>query len=150
VIDADGTVNQQLATSVDNVTWTSYGDAATVFTARYFKVKISITATAAAPVPVVRAFSYEIDTSLKSEYLNNVVISSLTGANRIGVGDIRIPLQNSYTYIKRTGIVIQDNSAGSWSYTRQDQLLSPGPRWQFRLNGVLADPAFVDFFIEGF
>jgi len=87
---------------------------------------------------------------MKNEYLNDIVLSSLTGAYRIGVGDIRVPLAGSYTVLKRTTVVIQDGSVGTWTYARIDQSLSPAPRWQFRLNGVLADPAFVDFFIEGY
>jgi hypothetical protein len=149
-IDALGSYVQELSTSLDNITWTPYGDPASVFTARYFRVRVTVTATGGSPVPTIRAMSYNIDTNIKSEYLNDVVLSSLTGSYRIGVGDIRIPLVNTYTYIQRTTVIIQDNSAGSWTYARIDQSLAPAPRWQFRLNGALADPQFVDFFIEGF
>jgi len=117
VIDADGSVTQELATSADGTTWSAWGSASAAF---------------------------------KNEYLNDIVLSSLTGAYRIGVGDIRVPLAGSYTVLKRTTVVIQDGSVGTWTYARIDQSLSPAPRWQFRLNGVLADPAFVDFFIEGY
>jgi hypothetical protein len=149
-IDADGTALLELATSNDGTAWSAWGSASAVFAVRYIKLRLTVTATGPAPVPVVRDFNYQINAPMKSEYLNDIVLSSLTGSNRIGVGDIRIPLHGTYSVLKRTSIVIQDNSAGTWTYVRIDQTLAVGPRWQFRLNGVLADPAFVDFFVEGY
>lgn len=150
VVDADGTVLQEIATSANGTTWSAWGSAVAAFSSRYIKIRLTVTATGPAPVPVIRDWSYQIISPMKSEYLNDIVLSSLTGSYRIGVGDIRIPLAGSYTVLKRTSIVIQDSSAGTWTYARIDQSLSPAPRWQFRLNGTLADPAFVDFFIEGY
>ena len=150
VVDADGVVLQQLATSADGITWSAWADATNAFSSRYIKLRIRVTATATAPVPVVRAFSYSVNVQLKSEYLNDVVLSALTGSLRIAVGDVRIPIKLAYTYIKRTTVVVQDTRNGTWSYVRLDQALTPGPRWQFRLNGVLTDPQLVDFFVEGF
>ena len=150
VIDADGTVVQELATSADGSTWSTWSSAVAPFSTRYLKLRITVTATGPAPVPTVRSWSYQINAPIKAEYINDVVISALTGAYRIGVGDIRIPLAGVYTVLKRTSIVVEDNSAGTWTYARIDQSLSPAPRWQFRLNGVLADPSKVDFFIEGY
>lgn len=149
-VDADGTVVQELATSADGTTWSAWGSAASAFSTRYIKLRLTVTATGPAPVPVVRQFDYQINAPIKSEYLNDIVLSSLTGSYRIGVGDVRIPLAGTYAVIKRTSVVIQDSSAGTWTSTRIDQTLTYGPRWQFRLNGALADPAFVDFFIEGY
>ena len=149
-VDADGTVVQELATSADGTTWSAWGSAAAPFATRYLKLRLTVTATGPAPVPVVRQFDYQVNAPIKSEYLNDIVLSSLTGSYRIGVGDVRIPLGGTYAVIKRTSVVIQDSSAGTWTSTRIDQTLTHGPRWQFRLNGTLADPAFVDFFIEGY
>lgn len=149
-IVADGTLTQEISTSANGTVWTAWGSASAPFATRYFKMRLTVAATGAFPVPAIRSFTYQINAPIKSEYLNDIVISSLIGSYRIGVGDIRIPKVGSYTFLKRTTITIQDNSAGSWTYSRIDQVLTFGPRWQFRLNGVLADPQFVDFFIEGF
>lgn len=149
-VDADGTILLEIATSADGSTWSAWGSASAPFSTRYFKARLTVTATVPFPIPVIRDFRYLINAPIKSEYINDKVISTLTGSYRIGVGDIRIPLVNTYTFIKRTSVVVQDNSAGTWTYVRIDQTLTYGPRWQFRLNGVLADPQFVDFFIEGF
>lgn len=149
-IDADGTAVLELSTSADGSTWSAWTNASVAFSARWIRLRITVSASAGAPVPTIRAFRWQVSAPIKSEYINDVVLSGLTGAYRIGVGDVRIPIAGSYTLIKRTSVVIQDSSAGTWTSTRIDQSLSPSPRWQFRLNGVLADPAFVDFFIEGY
>jgi len=149
-VDADGTVVTELATSSNGSTWSGWSSAAAAFSTRYIKLRITVTATGPAPVPLVRSWQWQVNAPIKSEYINDIVISTLSGSYRIGVGDIRIPLAGSYSFLRRTSIVIQDSSAGTWTSTRIDQSLSPAPRWQFRLNGTLADPAFVDFFIEGY
>lgn len=150
VVDADGVVLQEIATSADGTTWSAWGSVVASFSTRYLKLRMTVTATLLDKVPAVRVWTYQINAPVKREYINDVVIASLTGAYRIGTGDVRIPLTGSYTVLKRTDVVVQDNSAGTWTYARIDQSLSPAPRWQFRLNGTLADPAYVDFFIEGY
>lgn len=150
VIEADGTIVLQMATSTDGSTWSAWGSAVGSFATRYLKLRLTVTANGSFPIPIIRQFDWRIDSPMKAEYINDVVISTMAGAYRIGTGDIRIPLAGSYSILKRTSIVIQDGSAGTWTSTRIDQSLAPGPRWQFRLNGALADPAFVDFFVEGF
>lgn len=149
-VDADGTVLVEMATSANGTTWSAYGSVTAAFAARWVRLRLTVTATGPFPVPVVRKFGYQINATVKSEYINDVVISSLTGSYRIGTGDVRIPLTGTYSVLKRTTVVVQDNSAGTWTYARIDQIISTGPRWQFRLNGVLADPQFVDFFVEGY
>lgn len=147
---ADGAVTQELATSNNGTTWSAWSSASAPISTRYLKLRLTVTATGGSPVPLVREWSYLLNALIKSEYINDVVISALTGSYRIGVGDVRIPLLGTYAVIKRTSIVIQDSSAGSWTFTRIDQALTYGPRYQFRLNGTLADPSFVDFFVEGY
>jgi hypothetical protein len=149
-VDADGTALVEMATSANGTTWSAWGSAAAAFSTRWLKLRLTVTATGPFPVPVVRNFQYLINAPIRSKYINDVVLSALTGSYRIGTGDVRIPLAGTYSFLKRTSIVIQDSSAGTWTYARIDQALTYGPRWQFRLNGVLADPAFVDFFVEGF
>lgn len=149
-LDADGSEAVELATSDDNVTWSSWGSVSASFTARYLKLRLTLTATGPDPIPLVRSWYWYIDSPLQREYINDLVISGLTGSYRIGTGDIRVPLSISLAVIKRISVTIQDSGAGSWTYQRIDQVLTYGPRYQFRFNGVLADPAFVDFFVEGY
>lgn len=147
---ADGSILQELSTSNDGTTWSAWSSASGPISARYLKLRLTVTETVAFPVPMVREFGYLLNALIKSEYINDCVITSLSGSYRIGVGDVRVPLLGTYSVIKRTSIVIQDSSAGAWTFTRIDQALTYGPRYQFKLNGVLADPDFVDFFVEGY
>lgn len=149
-VNADGTVTTELATSADGVSWGAWGSAAAAFASRYIKLRITVSATGPAPVPLVREWVWQVNAPMQTEYINDLVISGLTGSYRIGTGDIRIPLAGTYTVLKRTDVVIQDSSAGAWTFQRIDQALTYGPRYQFKLNGTLADPSFVDFYIEGY
>jgi hypothetical protein len=148
--DSDGTETLELATSSDGSTWSAWGSASGTFSARYIKLRLSVAATVPEPVPLLRSWSWQVLAPLRTEYINDLVISGLTGSYRIGTGDIRIPLTGSFTALKRTEVTIQDSTAGTWTSTRIDQTMTYGPRWQFRLNGVLTDPAFVDFYVEGY
>jgi hypothetical protein len=148
-IDADGTVLVEMRTSNDNVTWSSWGSASPPFNARYVQVRATVTATGGAPVPTIRTWRYSVTANLKSESIENLDITTLTGSYRIGVGDVRIPLHNTYVVLKSPSVVIQDSTAASWTWVLIDKNVSPGPRVQFRKNGVLADPALVDFEVEG-
>jgi hypothetical protein len=147
-IDAEGDVLVELATSDDGVAWSAFGDGAAAFSTRYVRVRLTVTATIPQPIPLIRAFDWQVNAPLQFEYVNNVDLSALVGDRRIGVGDVRVPISNAYNFIKRVGITIEDGSAGAWTYQRLDNL-STGPRFQFKLNGTLADPAAVDFYVEG-
>nr|WP_315242114.1 host specificity factor TipJ family phage tail protein [uncultured Albidiferax sp.] len=149
-IDADGTLVQEMRVSADGSTWGAWGSSVAPFSTRYLQLRITVAATTPSPVPTVRSWRYQINAPIKSEYINDVQLATLGSLYRLGVGDVRIPLGGSYSILKRTTIVVQDNRSGTWTYVRIDQTLSPGPRWQFRLNGTLTDPQYVDFFVEGY
>lgn len=148
-VDADGAATLEISTGADGTTWGPWVSAASAFTARWVRLRVTVAATVEQHVPAVRSLGWNVSVDLKREYINDVVTSALTGGYRIGVGDIRIPVQNTYAVIKRVGVTIQDSRAGAWSWQRIDNALTPGPRLQFKLSGVLTDPAFVDFDIEG-
>lgn len=149
LLDADGSEVVEIRSSLDNITFTSWGSPASAFTARYVQIRITLTATGGEAVPALRQFAWQVSADLKREYLNDINIAALTGSYRIGTGDVRVPLVNSYAVVKRLGVTIQDSRAGTWSWQRIDNVLTFGPRIQFKLNGTLTDPALVDFDIEG-
>jgi hypothetical protein len=155
VVTGAGTLElRSSATSDDPVAdpgeWSAWGDASVQFTARYFQLRLTVDATVPEPVPTITTLQYMVSAPLQREYINDVDISALTGSYRIGTGDIRVPLSNTYSTLLRLGVVIQDSSAGTWSWQRIDNVLTYGPRLQFKLDGTLADPDFVDFYPEGF
>ena len=149
-IDADGTVVVELATSTNGSTWSGWSSAASAFTSRYLKLRITVTATGPAPIPLVRSWYWQVNAPVKKEYINDVVISGLTGSYRIGVGDIRVPLSNTYTVLKRVDATPRHAAGGQWSVVQVDASLSPAPRFQFYLGSTLTDPDFVNFYVEGY
>ncbi len=148
-IDADGTVVTEISTSDDGSTYSAYGSAATPFTARYFKLRLTITATGPDPVPAVRTWVYSVSGEPIREILNDIDITTL-GGGYLGTGDARAPITASYSVITRATVAaIQDGSAASWTWQLVDRNTS-GPRFKFYENGALSDPALVDFYIEGY
>ena len=130
--------------------WTAWGAADARVVARYIQVRASVAATGPQPVPVLSALSYVVSAPIITEYINDLDISTLTGSYRIGTGDVRVPLDNTYGSLLELQVVIQDSSTGGWSWALIDKTLTYGPRVQFRLAGTLADPALVDFIVKGF
>lgn len=146
----DGNVVSEVRWSLDNVTWSAWVTASTPFVARYFQVRLTVTATGPFPIPVIRQMLYMVGGKVKKESINDLNIAALTGAHRIGVGDIRLPLNTSYTAISRvTVMAIQDANPG-WTWLLVDRDVTVGPRIKFYKNGVLADPALVDTYTEGY
>lgn len=139
--------------SADNVTWTSWAAIASPFNARYARVRVTVTATGptgagVTQVTMMSAMSVIYTGKVTSETVNDINPAALTGANRIGTGDIRLPLGRSYASISRVSVTIQ-SVTGNWSWTLLDKTTT-GPRVQFyNSSGVLADPPLIDFTVEG-
>ena len=147
-IEAAGSASIELRTSDDDITWSSWGVASALFEARYIQLRVTVTATLDDPVAGVTAWTVQVQANIKTETINDIDISTLTGAQRIGTGDIRVPINETYSVIKRVSVAIQDSTATSWTWAVIDKTTT-GPRLQFRSAGTLADPALVDFYIEG-
>ena len=114
------------------------------------QVRVTVEATGGDPVPMVDSLSYIVSAPLLNDYINDVDVSALAGAYRIGVGDVRVPMPNPYSTLLELQVVIQDARAGTWSWQVVDKALTYGPRVQFKLNGVLTDPDLADFITKGF
>lgn len=134
--------------SDDNVTWSAWEETDGLFSSRYFQLKIEIEANDRFPLAELHVLDYSFYANLSKEDLLDVDVSSLSAPARIGIGDVRAPIAGSYAYIQKIIAAIQDTTAGSWTVQIIDKDIS-GWRFQFRLNGVLADPALVDFYVEG-
>lgn len=142
------TSNTGAITGYDDIVWGSWMPAESVFTARRLQLRITISATPTNPVATLQRLDWRVSSDIQREYLNDVVVSGLTGIYRIGTGDVRAPIANTYILIRNATATVQDSRSGSWTVTRVDK--SPaGPRFRFFLNGVLTDPQFTDFDIEG-
>ena len=150
VVDADGTAVIELRTSANGSTWSAWGSISAPFTNRWIQVRVTLTATGSAPVPALRKFSYTVSADMKTEYINDLDISTLSGSYRIGVGDIRVQTANTYSVIQEMQPIIQDGTGAAWDApVLIEKNLTLGWRWQFRKAGVLSDPPLVDFSIRG-
>ena len=134
----------------DPTEWSAWGPADEKIRARYIQVRVTVTANVGSPVASLLDLTYVASAPLINEYIDDIDISTLTGPYRIGVGDVRVPMSNTYGTLLEMNLVIQDASAGAWTWNRIDKNMTYGPRVQIKLNGVLADPDLVDFILKGF
>lgn len=88
-----------------------------------------------------------LDASPADDYLNDVNMAAQTGANRIGVGDIRLPIRVTFTTIRSVTVSFL-STGNNWTYRVVDRDTSVGPRIQTYDAGVLAD-AVIDAHING-
>lgn len=152
-VAVDGSYVVEEQHSTDGTSWTSWATLASPFSARYVKLRVTVTATGATGAGVtqitrINAMSVIFTGKVTSETGNDINPAALTGANRIGAGDIRLPLNRAYASISRIYVALQ-NVTGNWSWTVVDKSTS-GPRIQFyNSSGVLADPPLIDFTVEG-
>lgn len=140
---ADGPQTIEVATSNDGSTWSSW--AALVFvTARYFKVRVTVTGA----WPMLYSLDIKLSGNSISEEVNDVATGSLTGSYRIGTGDIRIPVVKTYALITQVQVTLQNVGAG-WSVELIDKNTSVGPRIKiYNASNALAD-CTIDVAIKG-
>lgn len=139
--------------SSDGSTWSSWATLASPFNARYVRLRITVTATGTVSPGVtqicsISSVSVIYTGKVTSETGNDISPAALSGGNRIGVGDIRLPLTRTYASISRVSLALQ-SVTGNWSWALVDKATT-GPRIQFyNASGVLADPPLIDFTVEG-
>jgi hypothetical protein len=142
---ADGTVTIEEQHSDDNITYSGWAVAGALINARYIQVRISV----AGALPVIYSLNIQLSGNSLTEEINDLDTSILTGANRIGVGDIRIPFGNPFLVITQLQVTLQNVGAG-WSYEIIDKNSTTGPRIKiYNASNTLAD-ASIDAFLRGF
>lgn len=141
---ANGAVTLEECHSDDGVTYSAWAAPGTRLTARYIKVRITVAGT----LPQVFALDIKLSAAAISEEINDCVTSALTGAYRIGVGDIRLPIVKSYSLVTQVQVALQNVGAG-WSWVLIDKDSAVGPRIKiYNASNVLAD-ATIDAFVRG-
>ena len=138
-----GTATVEVNTSIDGSTWSGWGVPARV-TARYAKIRCSV----AGSYPLLKTLNILLSAETLTEEINDLDTSTLTGDNRIGVGDIRLPLQKDYSVVSQVMVALQGVGAG-WTWVIVDKTVAIGPRLKiYNASGTLAD-ATIDVFIRG-
>lgn len=140
----DGSVTLEEAHSDDGVSYSSYAAPGTLITARYIKVRCSVTGS----VPIMRSLDVILSASPVSEDAVDLDTSGLTGSYRIAAGDVRIPIEKTYAVIRKVDVTLQNVGAG-WAWELIDKDTAVGPRIKiYNGSGVLAD-ATIDATVRG-
>lgn len=141
---ADGTATITESHSNDNISYTAYVATGVMITCRYIKIRISL----AGAYPVLKSAVAILDAKIITEEITDLNTASLTGANRIAVGDIRLPRTKTYATIRRVQVALQSVGAG-WTWVLIDKDTVVGPRIKiYNAAGALAD-ATIDASIGG-
>lgn len=140
-----GTIAVTMATSTDNITYGAYAaPSLTPLAARYIKVRVVSTGSN----PTIETLSVLIDGNEKFDHKEDLNTATLTGLQRIAVGDVRLPLTKTYVAIQRVNVVLQ-NTGGGWSWEVVDKATANGPRVKiYNASNTLAD-AVIDYEIVG-
>lgn len=139
-----GTVSAEESHSNDGVTWSSFADVGALITARYIKIRITVTG---ATIPTLKLANIRLSAESISEEINDLDTSLLAGSFRIGVGDIRLPVSKTYQLITQVQVTLQNVGSG-WSWELIDKDTTVGPRIKIYNGTSLAD-ATIDGFIRG-
>lgn len=77
--------------------------------ARYVNVRIQVNLPG--DTPILSGLEIFFDGSPVFEEINDFDTATLTGANRIGVGDVRLPLEENYTKVRQVQLALQNTGA---------------------------------------
>lgn len=142
---ASGTVTLEEQHSDDDITYTSWAAMSGQLVTRYVRIRATVTGS----LPIIRQLDIKLNGGATSEEINDLDTSLLAGAYRIGAGDIRLPIQKSYSIITQVQVALQNVGSG-WSWEIIDKDVAVGPRIRiYNGAGALAD-AMIDVFIRGY
>lgn len=140
----DGTITVEESHSSDGISYTSFAAVGNLITARFLKIKITVTG---ATIPKLKLANIRLSAESVSEEINDLDTSLLAGSFRIGVGDIRLPISKTYQLITQVQVTLQNVGSG-WTWELIDKDTTVGPRIKIYSGTTLAD-ANIDIFIRG-
>lgn len=144
---AAGTAVAEESHSTDGVSYSSWAAVGSLITARYIKIRVTVTAPGT-DIAVLNLINIKLSAESISEEINDLDTSALAGAYRIGTGDIRLPISKAYQVISQVQLTLQNVGAG-WTWELIDKDNAVGPRIKiYNASNALAD-ASVDAFIRG-
>jgi hypothetical protein len=143
-VSGDGTITTTEAHSDDGVAYTEFVAAGTPITARYIKVRI----VAAGAWPILREVTTILSAKPIYQDTEDLATAGLTGAYRIGVGDIRVPLTETFSAIRKVDLTLQNVGAG-WSWELIDKDTVTGPRIKIYNSLNTAADATIDVTVRG-
>jgi hypothetical protein len=149
-----GSAVVEVRTSEDGVSYTDWTEYSlvegTAVEARYHQWRVTVTRTDAEPVPTIREMVMDAIAQPQEQFLDNLDTASLTGDYRIGVGDVRIPIDRTRFMVIRSVTLTFNGVGAGWTYVIVDKDEAIGPRVQlFQITGEPGD-ATVDVTVRGF
>lgn len=129
--------------SSDNINWHGWA-LPQLMTARYLRVRVTVTGSA----PLIKSLPILLSGDVITEEINDLSTVALTGGNRIGVGDIRLPITKSFTQITQVQLALQSVGAG-WTWELVDKDATVGPHVRIYNATPTAADCLLDAFIRG-
>lgn len=124
--------------SDDDISYSSYAVVGSPVSARYIDIRVTVTG----PYPKMKSMRSIMSARIIAEYIEDQDSSTLAGAYRIGVGDVRVPIIEEFSALKKVDITLQSVGAG-WSWELIDKDFSVGPRIKiYNASDTLADAVF--------
>ena len=140
---AAGVATLTMATSTDGVAYGGWAPLGFAAAARYVKVRVSV----AGDFPILQALELMLSTRPRRETLNDLDTATLTGAHRLGVGDIRLPITKTMQKIIIVSVTLQNVGPG-WSWELIDKDPTTGPRLKIYNGNQQPADANLDAVIE--
>lgn len=142
----DITVDSTIITvdqTVLNAAWSDWAVPAGPVQAQVVQVRVTVTGAD----PLLSQLSIVLDGRVVEEALEDLNTATLDGANRIGVGDIRLPLTETFGLVRSVQLALQNVGAG-WSWEVVDKSTA-GPRVRIYDSTNSPADAVIDALIRG-
>lgn len=151
---ADGEYRVEFRSSVNGSDWTEWLPYEQVegvsVQARYHHWRVTVSRTDAHPVPTPRELVMDAVARPEEQVLDNIDTSALSGAYRIGPGDIRLPIDATRFQVIRTVNLTFNGTGAGWSYVVVDKDPVRGPRVQIYNPQLQLADALIDAEVRGF
>jgi len=144
-VNGDETITIEERHSDDDASYSSFAAVGPQLLTRYIDIRVTSTGT----FPKLKNMRTILSAKPIEEIIENIDVSALTGAYRIGTGDFRLPITQPFTVIKFADITMQSVGAGWTKDGPLDKDTSVGPHFKTYDNGTPADPPSIDAFIRG-
>lgn len=134
----DGVQTIEEQHSDDGMSYSSYAAVGPQVSCRYIRIRVSVSGS----YPKMKTMRIILSAKTIAEYIEDQNSASLAGAYRIGTGDVRVPIIEAFSSIKKVDITLQSVGAG-WSWELIDKDTTVGPRIKiYNSSNTLADAVF--------
>jgi hypothetical protein len=145
-VTGDGTQVIEEQHSDDNITYTGYVAAGPQLNTRYVRIRVTMTFTS--NYPKFKTMRIILSANPVEEIIQDQDTALLTGAYRLGVGDVRLPITKVYAQIRKVDVTLQSVAPG-FSWVLIDKNTTTGPRIKiYNAANALAD-AVIDATVTG-